>query len=96
MLELSESVGADNTKMHNVSFWMYLPTEEDALNLAKQLQQEQFNVEVTLSAGKKKEWLCLAYRTMVPETGALEEIRKRLTRLVEMHNGKYDGWEMEV
>ncbi len=96
VLELSEMVGSDNTRMHEISFWMYLPTEDGALSLAKQLQAEKFDVEVSPPIDRRREWLCLAYRTMVPDLDELERIRKQFTKLAKLYDGKFDGWEMEV
>lgn len=96
VLELSSEVGSDNTEPHEISFWMYLPTEEKAYDLAKQLQAQKFEVEVSPPLEPYKDWLCLAYRTMVPDLDELEKIRKHLTKLVKQRDGRYDGWEMEV
>ena len=96
VLGFSELAGSDNTKEHHISFWMYLPTEDDALSLAKKLRLEQYEVEVNPPIKGNKHWLCLAYRTMVPDPDALEEIREHLTKLSLLHNGEFDGWEMEI
>lgn len=96
VLGFSERVGSDNAMEHHISFWMYLPTEEDALSLAKELQSEQYEIEVNPPIEGMKNWLCLAYRTMVPDADALEAIRERLTKLSLVHNGEFDGWEMEI
>lgn len=96
VLGLSERVGSDNTKKHPISFWLYLPTEDDALSLAKELPSDHYEVEVNPPIGGSKDWLCLAYRTMVPDPDELEKIRERLTKLALLHNGEFDGWEMEI
>lgn len=96
VLELSEDVGSDLSKPHEISFWMYLPTEESAYGLAPKLQAQGFDVEVSPPLEGRNDWLCLAYLIMVPDPDELEMIRGRLTELVEQRGGKYDGWEMCV
>lgn len=75
---------------------MYLPTEERAYDLAKQLQVQKFDVEVSPPLERREDWLCLAYRRMVPDLDEMEKIRKQLTKMVKSYGGKYDGWEMCV
>jgi len=94
-LEQLSGAGSDLSRPHRIEFFLYLPAKPEAEIVAERLRQEGFTVEV--SQGENgADWLCLATRAMLPELGALQQWREKLTALAETYQGAYDGWGTEV
>jgi regulator of RNase E activity RraB len=87
--------GSDLTREHNIEFFLYLPDEESAQAVARQLQEEGVLVEVSRAADGA-DWLCLVKQRMIPDMAGLRGFRERLTAVAQAHNGEYDGWGTEV
>ncbi len=96
VLELLTELGSDTKKPHEVSFWIYIPVEEQAYQAAKELEKQQFDVELVPPSDGHNTWLCLAYKHFVPRFAAIERYRKQLTDLAARFGGEFDGWEMKV
>lgn len=87
--------GSDLTREHNIEFYLYVPQESDAQDIAAQLRAEGLAVEIT-RASDDSSWLCLVQRRMIPDMAGLRSCRERFTALAEHHDGEYDGWGTEV
>lgn len=87
--------GSDLTREHNIEFFLYLPDEESAQAVARQLQEEGAVVEVS-QAADGSDWLCLVRQRMIPDMAGLRGFRERLTAVAHAYNGEYDGWGTEV
>lgn len=87
--------GSDLTRVHQIEFYLYFPTEEQATAAATLLRADGTQVEVRppVDGG---DWLCLATEPMRPELAPLRAWRERLTVLAESGGGAYDGWGTEV
>lgn len=91
VLSQLKKAGSNLSKPHDVEFFLYFPTESIAEQAASQIRTAGFAVEVK-PAAKGNDWLCFATRRMVPDIGALEQIRKDFTNLTTTLGGEYDGW----
>ncbi len=87
--------GSDLTRPHEVEFYLYLPTESAADTVASTLRMDGFATLLSPDEGGR-EWLCLATRGMIPELGALQQLRTRLGTLAQGAGGEYDGWGATV
>ncbi len=87
--------GSNLGKQHEMEFFLYLPDRVAAEEVAKQLTNEGFQVEVR-AAETPPEFLCLATRSMSPELGELQRLRRYLTAVAESRDGAYDGWGATV
>ena len=87
--------GVDLNSPLEVSYYLYLPTEEAAYSVAAVIREKGFVVEVR-SAALGPGWLCLASHKTVPEYSFLRAIRTEFESLMAMHSGEYDGWEIAV
>ena len=88
--------GADLSKPTETLFYLYLPTEVEADIVAAALRNDGFEAEVSPPADGYTMWLCRATIEMVPELGAIHQLRDRFTALVAAYGGEYDGWEAAV
>ena len=87
--------GSNLGKQHAIEFFLYLPNHAAAEEVAAQLTNEGFQVEVR-PAETPPEFLCLATRSMSPELGELQRLRRYLTAVAESRDGAYDGWGATV
>ena len=78
------------------SFWFYFPNENKT-SLAKcVLEKDGFKVEISPPDSHSDKWLCLAFKSMVPEFTELSDLRKWMENFAEELGGVYDGWETEL
>ena len=87
--------GSDLGQPHEVEFFLYVETREEAENMASRVRAEGFTAEVRPTETESC-WLCLTTRTMRPELGALRQLRDHFTELAESAGGAYDGWGTTV
>ncbi|MEP0006537.1 MAG: ribonuclease E inhibitor RraB [Balneola sp.] len=88
-------LGGDLDRKRHVDFFMYFPTEIDAVNAEVELINLQFETFVNKSPFDNK-WCCNASKKMIVSSERLEDIRNWLEKLTEKNNGNYDGWGTEV
>jgi hypothetical protein len=86
---------ADLSKPHEVEFFLYLPTQAAAEQVANQVRKDGFHAEVKPSA-KGGDWLCFAIRIMVPTLAELQRIRRDFEKILAPLHGEYDGWGTSV
>lgn len=87
-------------KPRPVSFWLYFPNENNA-ELAKiVLEKDGFDADIFPPSDDPdiddSDWLCIAYKTMIPEYEELSELRKWLVNVAAELSGIYDGWESVI
>lgn len=75
--------------------YLYVPTDEAAEIVAKELQREGFEVEHRLGADGLA-WLVLARHEAVPTKQMMAATRFAMEKLVAAFEGEYDGWEADV
>ena len=63
-------------KARPMSFWFYFPTEKRAKLAKGVLGKEGFDVDILPPGGPRDNWLCLAYKSMVPEYLEFSDLRK--------------------
>lgn len=95
VLSQLQKAGSDLSKPHKIEFFLYFPTQAAAEQVAPQVRQLGFEVEVR-QAAKGTEWLCFATRTMVPNLADLQQIRRDFGSLTAATGGDYDGWGTPV
>jgi hypothetical protein len=89
------SAGSDLGRIHQIEFFLFLPSRGAAEEVAAELGPEGFRIEI--SAGETAgEWLCRATRPMRPELTELRRLRHRFGELARVRSGAYDGWGTEV
>jgi hypothetical protein len=86
---------SDTSKPHGFDFYLYLPTEAAARQAGQRLTKSDYLVEIR-QAATGTNWLCLAKKTLTPDTAPLAEIGTLFTKLAEEFQGDFDGWESEV
>lgn len=82
--------GGDLNKLHNVDFFFYFTSEENAYRAAAQIQKDGFEVDVH-PCESNSEWLCLANKQMLLELTELNKICNYFLKLAESFGGKFDG-----
>lgn len=90
-----KKAGSNLSKPYDIEFFLYFPTESIAEQAASKIRAAGFTAEVK-PAAKGNDWLCFATRRMLPDIGALEQIRKDFTALTATLGGEYDGWGTPV
>jgi hypothetical protein len=87
--------GADLTKLTEVNFYLYFPTQAAAADAAAQAQTPELPARVVRAADGKA-WLCFVSGTMVPTESAIHAASARLQAVATALGGDYDGWEAAV
>ena len=97
ILEQLQRVGSHLDRKHEVSFWLYFPSESLAQQAAQQAKQAGLKPEVSppLKDGSDK-WLCLLYCPHVPDEAILDGISQFCTQLASTFHGDFDGWEASL
>ena len=98
ILEHLERSGSHLDRKHEVSFWLYFPTEESARQAASRAQSAGLTPEVSppLKDSTDPKWLCLLYCPHIPDEGLLDGISEFCNQLASEFHGKFDGWEARL
>ena len=98
ILEQLQKSGSHLDRKHEVSFWLYFPTEEPARQAARCAQSAGLKPEVSppLKDSSDSKWLCLLYCPHIPDEGLLDGISAFCNRLASEFHGKFDGWESSL
>ena len=90
--------GSDLNREHEVSFWLYFPSEQTAQQAARSAEAAGLKPEVSppLKDSSDSKWLCLLYCPHVPDESLLDGISQFCTQLASQFNGKFDGWEASL
>ena len=98
ILEQLERLGSDVNRKHEVSFWLYFPSEESARQAAHRAEATGLKPEISppLKDSSNSKWLCLLYCPHVPDEGLLDGICLFCKQLACEFNGKFDGWEASL
>ena len=87
--------GSDLARIHQIEFFLLLPTRGAAEEVAAELVPEGFRIDIS-AAEAAGEWLCRATRPMRPDLAELRRLRQRFGELARVRLGAYDGWGTEV
>ena len=90
-----KKAGSKMERPHTIEFVLYFPTGENANRAADQIRKNGYAVEVK-PAANGNDMLCLARKSMIPNTRNLIESRKLFRRIAKEFNGEYDGWAAPV
>lgn len=98
VLKQLQRFGSDVNCKHEMSFWLYFPSEELAQQAAHRAEAAGLKPEVSppLKDLRNSQWLCLLYCPHVPDEGLIDSISKFCTDLASEFKGKYDGWEASL
>lgn len=92
--------GIDALQPQEVRHYLYLPSVEDAHQVAQELGADGYAVDVRKSASLDQDspnpWLALATSSVILDEKHLEETRQRFEALALRYNGDYDGWEIAL
>jgi hypothetical protein len=83
------------TEPHTVEFFLYFPSERNALKAANQIRSRSFDVKVERAA-QGDSWLCFATKSMPLQLDNLRQVRSDFTKLANSLDGEYDGWGTAV
>ncbi|MDO8840436.1 MAG: ribonuclease E inhibitor RraB [Parvibaculum sp.] len=86
---------SDGDAPHPIRHYLYVPTGEAAVDVAKELQARGFNTEERPGADGVN-WLVLVHHEAVPTERLMLSMRRSMEALVARVGGQYDGWEAEV
>lgn len=98
ILEQLEQLGSDVTRKHEVSFWLYFPSEQTARQAARRAETNGLKSEISqpLKASTDSKWLCLLYCPHVPDQSLLDGIVQYCRQLATEFKGIFDGWETSL
>lgn len=86
-----ERFGSDLDAKHEITFWLYFPTEELARQAGKRAEASGLTVEITPSL--HDQWLCLIACPHVPDEVLIDGVMKFCMDLASEFGGQFDGWE---
>jgi hypothetical protein len=95
VLQHLHSFGSDTGKTHSFDFYLYFPLEATAHKAAERVREKGFAAEVRLRA-EEGTWLCRASKSLIPESGPLDEIDRFIQEVANTLDGNFDGWESDV
>ena len=98
ILEQLRKCGSNVNREHEVSFWLYFPSEDLAQQAAQRAESTGLKPEVSppLNDSSDPKWLCLLYCPHVPDESLLDGISQFCTDLASEFNGNFDGWEASL
>jgi hypothetical protein len=95
VLDQLREMDSDITRPHNFDFYIYVPTELAARQVADKARESEFAAEV-LPETPGGSWLCRASITIVPEIAPLDDIGSFFSQVAAALHGEFDGWEADV
>jgi hypothetical protein len=87
--------GSDIKKLHNIDFFFYFPTQDEAEKAAPKLAALGLSTKMDRAA-KGSNWVIHGTKTMVPSEVELERLRRSFDEIATAQSGDYDGWGAEV
>lgn len=91
VVEQLKNCGADLSKKHEIEFFFYFPSREDAALAASELVGMDFDTDIS-ETETFGQWLCLATKQLVPDPDILAGLRHQFEELAIRFDGEYDGW----
>jgi hypothetical protein len=89
------AAGADLSQAREVRYYLYLPTQEQANEVADRVGGGNRSVEVA-PAANGSEWLVLITEIAVVDEATMAARREEFESAVADAGGEYDGWEAAV
>lgn len=86
-----EDGGIDTSCEQMLEFWFYSNDEGAIKKIETELLARDFEVVVN-ETDEDPGYVICAFKQLVPDIGALQELRVEFERFSRLHGGKYDGW----
>jgi regulator of RNase E activity RraB len=83
--------GSNLDSKHEITFWLYFPSEEGAQLAGQKAVKTGLSVDITES--EKSQWLCLINCPHVPDEALIDAIMQFCMALASEFGGQFDGWE---
>lgn len=83
--------GSDLDTKHEITFWLYFPSEEGAQLAGQKAEKAGLSVDITSSENGR--WLCLIACRHVPDETLIDGLMKFSMDLASEFGGQFDGWE---
>jgi Regulator of ribonuclease activity B/Domain of unknown function (DUF4440) len=102
VLEQLRSSGSDLSKPTDIVFYLYIPSQSDAIAAATELAGLGFQTEVSTPIGKlpngatENRFSVVSHLTAIPTLTAIHSAATTMAGLADRYNGEYDGWEAAV
>lgn len=98
VLDQLQRFGSHVDRKHEVTFWLYFPTEVQARQAAGCAEEAGLKPSVSppLEGYDPPKWLCLLYCPHVPDEGLLDGIAGFCEQLAVDLDGDFDGWEASL
>ncbi len=87
--------GSDLKKPHEIDFFFYFPTQDQAKKAAPKLAALGLSTKIDRAA-KGSNWVIHGNKTMVPSEAELQRLRRYFDEIAAAQGGDYDGWGAEV
>ncbi|MDP9244828.1 MAG: ribonuclease E inhibitor RraB [Chloroflexota bacterium] len=92
VLEQLRNAGADLSKARDVRYYLYVPTQDAATQVANELAAAGRTVDVS-PAATGSDWLILVNEQVVVDATTLAARRSDFEAALDGVDGMYDGWE---
>ena len=87
---------SDISKLHDIDFFMFLPSESQANAAAAEMEQLGYVVTSIDQPASQSQWQIHATRRMAPQLEAMTAATRTLEEVASKHGGDYDGWGTAV
>ena len=95
VIDQLRAAGADLSRAREVRYYLYLPSEDQANEVADRVADRHRSVEVAPSANGS-EWLVLVTEIAIVDEATMAARREEFETAVAGAGGEYDGWEAAV
>ncbi|MNN39876.1 RNase E inhibitor protein [compost metagenome] len=93
VIENLVAAGSDTSKLHDIDFFVFLPSRSQAELAAAEIEQLGHSVaSIDQPPDSQSLWQLHATRRMVPQLDAMTATTRALTALASKYGGDYDGW----
>jgi hypothetical protein len=98
ILQQLERFGSDVEKRHEMTFWLYFPSQDNAQQAASLARSHGLRAEIVRSRADSENhrWLCLLQCPHVPDEALLDGISQFCGEITARFDGLFDGWETRL
>ena len=98
ILEQFRKFGSAMEQKHEMTFWIYFPSENKAQQAGIHAKNAGLNPQIIPPRNESfdSQWLCLLYCSHVPDEEILDGITGFCIDLASDYGGVYDGWESRL
>lgn len=86
------AAGSDISKPHDIDFFMFLPSEDEARTAATEIERLGYSIASIGRLPGQAQWQVHATRRMAPRLEAMTATTRTLEAVASRHGGDYDGW----